>query len=138
MISTGITGTARHGTSPNSASRMRVKTLQSRAPPRARIAARAARHVRRIGRIAGRLQREIGLDRAAEVERAAVKQRPAAMPRPGPRAEIAAMRCCELGFDAAEIMLQQDVFGRDRRVGFELEKPMPVIMLQRQQRVGGR
>ena len=41
MISTGITGTARHGTSPNSASMMRVKTLQRRAPPRARIASRA-------------------------------------------------------------------------------------------------
>ena len=41
MISTGITGTARHGTSPHNASMIRVKTLQFRAPPRARIAARA-------------------------------------------------------------------------------------------------
>ena len=41
MISTGMTGTARHGTSPNNASKIRVNTLQRRAPPRARIAARA-------------------------------------------------------------------------------------------------
>ena len=51
MISTGMTGTARHGTSPNRASMMRVKTLQ-----RARAAARqdrraGPRHVRRVDRI---------------------------------------------------------------------------------------
>ena len=41
MISTGIIGTARHGTTPNSASRMRVNTLDRSAPPAARIARRA-------------------------------------------------------------------------------------------------
>ncbi len=41
MISTGITGTARHGTWPNSASWARVKTLPRSAPPAARIASRA-------------------------------------------------------------------------------------------------
>jgi hypothetical protein len=41
MICTGITGTARHGTCSNSASRMRVKTLDRAAPPAARMAARA-------------------------------------------------------------------------------------------------
>ena len=41
MISSGITGTARHGTWPNSASCARVKTLVRSAPPAARIAARA-------------------------------------------------------------------------------------------------
>ncbi len=41
MISTGITGTARHGTCPNSANWQRVKTLVRSAPPAARIAARA-------------------------------------------------------------------------------------------------
>ena len=72
MISTGITGTARHGTSPNRASSDAGEDV---AAPRA--AARqdrrpGARHVRRLDRVAGRLQREIGLDRAAEIERAAV------------------------------------------------------------------
>ena len=39
--STGIAGAASHGTCPNSASRIRVKTLLRSAPPCARIAARA-------------------------------------------------------------------------------------------------
>ena len=43
MISTGITGTVRQGSTPKSASRNRVKTLLSAAPPRARIASRARR-----------------------------------------------------------------------------------------------
>src|SRR6185312_14777636 len=41
MISTGITGTAVQGSSPKSASWMRVKTLACAAPPAARIACRA-------------------------------------------------------------------------------------------------
>ena len=41
MISTGITGTARHGTWTNRASWMRVNTLQRSAPPAARMATRA-------------------------------------------------------------------------------------------------
>ena len=43
MISTGITGTARHGMKPNSASISRVNTLVRPAPPRARMASRARR-----------------------------------------------------------------------------------------------
>ncbi len=41
MISTGITGVARQGTWPNSASWMRVNTLLRSAPPIARMHARA-------------------------------------------------------------------------------------------------
>ncbi len=41
--STGISGTARHGTSPYKASCARVNTLLRSAPPAARIAARARR-----------------------------------------------------------------------------------------------
>ncbi len=41
MISTGMTGTARHVSSPNSASCIRVKTLACAAPPAARMASRA-------------------------------------------------------------------------------------------------
>ena len=43
MISSGIAGTARHGTSPNRASRQRVNTLLRSAPPAASTAARARR-----------------------------------------------------------------------------------------------
>ncbi|OIQ65198.1 hypothetical protein GALL_532460 [mine drainage metagenome] len=41
MISSGITGTACHGTAPNSASCARVNTFVRSAPPAARIASRA-------------------------------------------------------------------------------------------------
>ena len=41
MISTGITGTARHGMRPNNASSSLVKTLERAAPPRECIASRA-------------------------------------------------------------------------------------------------
>jgi len=41
MISIGMTGTARQGTMPNSASVVRVKTLLCAAPPWPRIASRA-------------------------------------------------------------------------------------------------
>ncbi len=41
MISTGIIGTARHDTTPNNASRIRVNTFTASAPPFARIASRA-------------------------------------------------------------------------------------------------
>ncbi len=43
MISTGIIGTARHGTKPNKASMMRVNTLARSAPPRESTASRARR-----------------------------------------------------------------------------------------------
>ena len=41
---------------------MRVNTLVRSAPPAARMAARARRHVRRVGVVADHLQREIGFD----------------------------------------------------------------------------
>ena len=41
MSSTGMAGTARHGTMPNSARVMRVNMLTLTAPPAARMAARA-------------------------------------------------------------------------------------------------
>ena len=123
MISTGITGTARHGTSPNSASSDAGEDIAApRAAARQDRRARA-RHMRRIDRVAGRLQREIGLDRGAEIEGAAVEQRPAAMRRPGWRADSARCAASSSGVDRVEIMLQQDIFGRDRRVGLELERP---------------
>src|SRR5437660_5028993 len=57
-----------------------------------------------------------------------------------------ALNAAEIGGDLAlelrigglaEIMLEQHVFGRDGRVGFELEHPMTVGLLQSEQRSGG-
>ena len=79
MISTGITGTARHGTKPNNANIRRVNTLERDAPPRERIASRARSHVRSIDGVADHLEREIGLHARAHVEVAVAKQRPAAV-----------------------------------------------------------
>ena len=79
MISTGITGTARHGTSPNSASWMRVNTLHALRAAGGQDRRAGARHVRRVGIVADRLQGEIGLHAGGEIERAAMEQRPAAM-----------------------------------------------------------
>ncbi len=50
MHSTGMTGTARQGTWPNSAMAMRVKTLAFAAPPCPSTQARGTRHVRRVRR----------------------------------------------------------------------------------------
>ncbi len=136
MISTGITGTACHGSSPKSASWMRVKTLACAAPPAARIACARALHMRGVRIIARRLQREIGFDAATDIEIAALEERPAAMPLLQAADEFG-----DLGIrrvvDLAEIMLQQDVFGGNRRIGFELEAPMAIAILQRDQRRGG-
>ena len=92
MISTGITGTARHGTTPKSASSTRVKTLRS--SPRRRAQDRLARapHVRRVDGVADHLEREIGLHARAHVEGAVVEQRPAAM-RALDAAQIDARSC---------------------------------------------
>ena len=135
MISTGITGTARHGMKPNSASMMRVNTLARSAPPRAQQRLARAAHVVGVDRIADHLQREIGLHRRADVEIAVAEQRPAAV-----RALDAAQIDRDLGFERgidrlAEIMPQQHIFGRNGGVGFELEHPMAVGALAGEQRL---
>ena len=40
-------------------------------------------------------------------------------------------------FRLAEIVLQEEVFGRDRGVGLELEHPVAVRLLEGRQRIGG-
>ena len=65
-----------------------------------------------------------------------MKQRPAAVLALLGAHESRDLRL-KLGLDSAEIVLQQNIFGRDRRVGFELEDPVAIGMLQRQQRRGG-
>ena len=94
-------------------------------------------HVRRLDIVADHLQGEIGLDAGAHVEGAGVEERPAA---------VVALHAPEVDGDqpfefevrrlAAE-MLQQHVFGRDRRVGLELEAPMPVAVLTGEERLRG-
>ena len=135
MTSTGITGTARHGIKPNSASMMRVKTLARSAPPRAQQRLAGAAHMIRVDRIADHLEREIGLHRRADVESAVAEQRPAAV-----IALDAAQIDRDLGFKRgidrlAEIMPQQHVFGGNGGVGFEFEHPMAVRALLREQRL---
>ena len=135
MISTGITGTARQGMNPNSASMMRVNTLARSAPPRASNRLARAAHVIRVNGIADHLQREIGLDRRADVEIAVAEQRPAAV-----FALDAAQIDRDLGFERginrlAEVMPQQHIFGRNGGVGFELEHPMAVGALAGEQRL---
>jgi hypothetical protein len=39
--------------------------------------------------------------------------------------------------DAVEVMLQQDIFGRNSRVGFEFEAPVAIRVLQPPQGSGG-
>ena len=95
-------------------------------------------HVRRIDGIADHLQREIGFDAGAHVERAVLHQRPAAM-----IALRAAQIVRDLGFEGAvdglgEIVPQQNIFGRDRAVGFQLEHKVSVGLPVTKQRFGRR
>ena len=95
-------------------------------------------HVRSVDRIPDHLEREIGLHAGAHVEGAVVEQRPTAV-----LALDATQIDRDLGFELArhrlgEIVAQQDIFGRNGGVGFELEHPMPVRLLQGEQRAGGR
>ena len=131
MISTGMTGTARQGTSPNRASVMRTKTLDRRAPPSARIAPAPAPCAARRPRLR-QPQCEIGDHRGAEVELTAVEQRPPAV-RALAHAKIGGNAPLHVVFDGAEIMLQQDVGSRHRGVGVQFEYPVAIPALQRQQ-----
>jgi hypothetical protein len=54
-----------------------------------------------------------------------VKERPAAV-RALDRAQINADLALELGLDPVEIMLEQNIFRRDRRIRLEREDEMPV------------
>ena len=129
MISTGITGTARHGMKPNSASSSLVKTLDRAAPPRAAHRLARPRHVRRVDVVADRLQREIGFHAGAHVERAVMEQRPAAVLALD-AAQIDGDLALQLGIHRlGQIMTQQHIFGRNGGIGFELEAPVPVRLL---------
>ena len=95
-------------------------------------------HVQGLCVVADHLEREIGLHAGAHVEITLVKQRPAAM-----RALDAAQIHRDFRFQGcvhrfAEIVPQQHIFGRDGGVGLELEDPMTVGTLEREQRIGRR
>ncbi len=95
-----------------------------------------ADHVWGVDGIADHLQRKIGFDAGAHVERAVLHQRPAAM-----CALRAAQIVGDLGFEFAvdglsQIVAQQNVFGRDRAVGFQLEHKMSVGLPIAEQRFG--
>src|ERR1041385_18244 len=92
--------------------------------------------MRRVDVVADHLQREIGLHAGAHVEGAFVEQRPAAMLALD-AAQIDRDRALELGIDRlGQVMTKQHVFGRDRRVGLELEAPVAVGLLGVEQRLG--
>ncbi len=50
-------------------------------------------------------------------------------------AQVAGDVALERGLGGAEEMVEQDVFGRNRRVRLELEQPVPVGVLAAEQRV---
>jgi hypothetical protein len=88
-----------------------------------------------IDGIADHLQREISFHRRADVERAVAEQRPAAVIALD-AAQIDRDLSLQLGIERlAEIVPQQHVFGGNGGVGLELEHPMAVRALLRQQRL---
>jgi hypothetical protein len=87
-----------------------------------------AGHVRRRRVVADQLERQVGLDRGAQVGRAAVEQRPAAAFHLN-LAQVVADAPLALLVDLAQEVLEHDVFGRDRGVGLELEHPVAVRLL---------
>ena len=88
-----------------------------------------APHVRRLRIVADQLQGIVGLDAGAEIEIAAGIERPAAVVGLA-GAQVNPDLPLERRVDLVEEMLEQDVFGRDARIGLELEEPMPVGTLQ--------
>ena len=92
--------------------------------------------MRFVGGIAGEFQGEIGLDGRADVAGPAFVQGPAAV-----RVLLAAQVDGDLAFtftvDRAHEVLQEQIFGRDRCVRFELEQPVPVVRLMASQRLRG-
>ena len=92
-------------------------------------------HVRRLDVVADHLQREIGLNAGAHVEGACVNERPAAVvPLDSPKIDGDQALEFEIGLLAAKVS-QEHIFGRDRRVGLELEAPMAVLVLAGEQRL---
>ena len=136
IISTGIDGTARHGTWPKSARLIRVNTFATRGAAGGEHGLARTHHVRRVRVVADQLEGVVGLDGAAYVERSAGEERPAAViGLTG--ADVGAETRLGLVIDLVEKMVEKDVLGRDGRVGLELEEPVAVVMLEAAQAGGG-
>ncbi len=92
-------------------------------------------HVRRLDVVADHFQREIGFHAGAHVEGPIVNERPAAMvPLDPPQIDGDQPLELKIGLFAAKVP-QEHIFGRDRRVGLELEAPMAVLVLAGEQRL---
>src|SRR5579871_1328491 len=90
-------------------------------------------HVRGVGRVSDHLQREIRLYARTQVEVTVMKQRPAAVSALLP-AQIDGEFLLQHGVERlVEIMLEQHIFGRNRRIGFQFEHPMTVFVLTLEQ-----
>ena len=85
-------------------------------------------HVRRVDILAHQLEGEIGLDRGADVEVAVVIEGPAAVPPLG-SPQVGRQLGLDGVVDHVEVMIQQNVLGRDRGVGFQGEGPLAVTGL---------
>ena len=135
ITSTGITGTARHGNEPEQRQHDAGEHVGALGAAAGEHRLARTPHMIRVDRIADHLQREISLHRRADVERAVAEQRPAAVVALD-AAQIDRDLSFQLGIDRlAEIVPQQHIFGRNSGVGLELEHPVAVRTLLRQQRL---
>ena len=91
--------------------------------------------MRRVHIVAHQLERVIGLDGDAYIDVAAVKQRPAAMVALD-RAQIVGKLALHHIVDVAEIMVEQNVFGRDGGIRLQLVGPVPIGRLAVAERAG--
>ena len=106
-------------------------------PPQAENEQAGPDHMRRIGRIAGQLESEIGLDRSAEIGEAPLVERPAAVGQL-PAAQVTGQPLAQVGGQrAAQEALQQDVFRRDGGIRLQVEDPVAFLMLQGEETVQG-
>ncbi len=128
MISTGMYGVPRQGIWPNSASAIRVNTLERAATAPFENRGTGPHHVRSIRVVAGELQRVVRLHRTAHVEVAAVVQRPAAV-FGLLRAKIDGQLLFERSVDLIQKVHHHDVLGWNGAVGLEFEQPVALCAL---------
>ncbi len=84
--------------------------------------------MRRLRVVATEFEGVVGLDRTTDVHRPAVVERPATVSALTRTQVIGELRF-QVGFRLPDEMQQQNVFGRDRAVGLELETPVAVGLL---------
>ena len=113
---------------------MRVKTLTFTAPPGRQDRLASPHHMRRVDRVADKLEREIGLHAGRHVEAAADQHRPAAV-RLLSTTQVVPRASLDHRIPLAEEVQDHDVFGGNCRIGLEVEHPMAIGMLQLEQRL---